>query len=323
MAEEYRTVDYCRSVRPEPGENRVGSGQRLARNAVGAVRNQRLGRVREPTFFDTTLVNVTLYGFQLLTPIRGGVGQIFVDVGRSAPKFVRVRNIRSGERAQRRDDMEKDENGYRPSPTTIAAYQAPGGTARQYRNEEENQKDMPHSDVQTRSHRNTKIKCRRHRQKQNFAPAAQLARRDRVDDQRQKDQSGQRRLYDERDGEIKPNSMRIDLPEYVAGPRIRHRTNVCQSVEPRLRQNSVVRHHRDRFCFGRTKVLERVFQWWIHRHPCRTCRIAESVARPHDADDDDSRNDESTGEAGCLMQASLASGFATAQQFGNGKQNQH
>src|SRR5258708_18373078 len=103
--------------------------------------------------------------------------------------------------------MENDENGNEPHPTAIVLDQAPSRSTRQHKEEDEDQKDVPHSNVQTRSHRNQKIKRRRQREKQDLAPAAQPASSDGIDDQGEEDQRGHPRLNEERHMQIDPQPM--------------------------------------------------------------------------------------------------------------------
>src|SRR5512142_2118034 len=101
MAEEDWSLDDGRRVGLEPEPHGVHGGERLAGDAVGAELNGGLDGVCEPALADASLIDVALYGFQLLSPVGGGVGEVLMSIGGTAPEFVGVRDIGSRERSQR------------------------------------------------------------------------------------------------------------------------------------------------------------------------------------------------------------------------------
>src|SRR6266436_7989622 len=107
VADEYRSLDGCRCISLQAEPHRVHCRQRLARDTVSAEGNCRFGCVSKPTLLNPALIDISLDSFQLLPPVGGGIGQIFVDIGRSAPEFVRIRDVRGWERSQRGDNVEK------------------------------------------------------------------------------------------------------------------------------------------------------------------------------------------------------------------------
>src|SRR5438105_1563645 len=252
MANEYRSLDdwRCISVQAEP--HRVHRRQSLAWNSVSAEWNRRLDRVRKPTLLNAVLVDVALNSFQLLSPVSCGIGQIFMSVGRPAPELIRIRHVRSWERSQRGNNMEKNEGANCPRPPPILADEAPGGSACQYEHEDEDQQDVTHADVQVRSHGHTEVERRRNGKEQDLSPALQPPSCNRIDDQRQEHQGAQSRLDHERYREIEPHAVCVNLPKDKARPDICNRAHIGESVEPRFRQQLPMRHQRNGLAFHPT-----------------------------------------------------------------------
>src|SRR5258705_4175106 len=100
VANEYRSLDDWRSISLQAEPHRVHCRQRLARDTVSAEGNCRFDCVSKPTLLNPALIDISLDSFQLLPPVGGGIGQIFVDISRSAPEFIGIGDVGSWERSQ-------------------------------------------------------------------------------------------------------------------------------------------------------------------------------------------------------------------------------
>src|SRR5882724_4710541 len=92
-ADQYRAVDCGWSIIICSHPGCVQGWKRLAGDSVVVEVHHTLGEIDEPAIFDSMLIDVSLDGFELLSPVGVGVSQVFISLGGSAPKFVRISHV--------------------------------------------------------------------------------------------------------------------------------------------------------------------------------------------------------------------------------------